>query len=199
MSFRPAPLLATLLVLLAGGCGGPTPVTPLAYAPTYPQHDQTAAPVLAMREVVDTRQLGPRALGTAQGDLGLPRRSLVTPARTVAQVDQAFTGAMLARGLLAPTGRQHYDLSVRLVRLDAHQMLTQTGTADLTLTVRNHATNRIVYADEVIASVTGAQFPSLDSLPFVPAGDVTADTQRAMNQAIDTALDKPAFRAALRG
>ena len=190
---------ATCLTLLLGACSGPAVVTPLAYAPTHTLGSPDGAAVLAIRDVVDARHVDPRSLGSAQGDVRLPTLALATPTRIVDELHQAFAGAMLGRGLLAPIGRQHYDLSVRLVRLHAGQLLEQVGTADFVLTVHDHATGRTVYTDEVTARSTSSQFPSLDSLAFVPTADVTADTQRAMNQAIDTALDKPAFRAAVRG
>ena len=123
----------------------------------------------------------------------------MTDRRAVDQVDRAFVGAMLGRGLLAVPGGQKYDLTVRLVRLDGSQLLGLSGRADFIVTVARHDTGREVYRDEVHAQVDGSAVPSLDTLAFVPTGDVVDATSRAMSQAIDEALDKPGFRAAVAG
>jgi len=181
--------------LFLAGCGT-TFVSPLSYTPSAVS--PSGKPVLAV-QVVDGRGQDVAWIGTAEGDVATPTRQLATPNRVVDEVDQAFVGAMLGRGLLAPVGGQRFDVSVRIVRLDGSQRLGFSGRADFAVTVARHDTGRVVYQDEVAASADGGAVPSFDTLAFVPTGDVALATSRAMSDAIDAALDKPAFRAAIAG
>jgi len=187
---------AFLSMLLLVGCG--TTEVPLAYAPTVPLSSPTADPLVSVQAVVDGRGGNARVLGDARGTLGTATRRLVTRKNTVLEVHQAFAGALLSRGMLAPIGRQRYDLTVRLVGFSDHEQLGPSAQADFAVSLTRHDTGRVVYQDEVKVAAEDWSLPSLDSLAFVSTADVSGLTEQVMNQAIDQSLDKPAFRAALR-
>lgn len=183
-------------------CGGPAGETiPLAYEPTGLGPAPLSRPVIAVGPVIDSRGAPPEWLGIAAGNLGFPEQALVAePSPASRALYDAFTTALMARGLLAPQGsRPRFDLSVRIVRLDAGEAWTRHASADLVVTLTRHSTGRVVYTDEVrTAGSTSGPF-SLDTAAYVPVADVAELTQRAMNLAIEQTLDKPGFQAAVHG
>lgn len=192
------------LILMTGwlaACDGPVANTiPLAYEPTGLGPAPLSRAVVAMGRVVDARGAPAEWLGTAAGNPGFPEQALVAePSPASRAVYDAFTTALMARGLLVPQGRPRFDLSVRIVRLDAGEAWTRHAAADLVVTLRRHGSGRIVYTDEVRSAGTNSGPFSLDTVAYVPVADVAELTQRAVNSAIEQALDKPGFRAAVHG
>lgn len=192
------------LMLMTGwlaACDGPAANTiPLAYEPTGLAPAPLSRAVVAMGRVVDSRGAPAEWLGTAAGNPGFPEEALVAePSPASRSVYDAFTTALMARGLLAPQGRPRFDLSVRIVRLDASEGWRRHAAADLVVTLTRRGTGRIVYTDEVRSGGTGSGPFSLDTAAYVPIADVADLAQRTMNEAIEQALDKPGFQDALHG
>lgn len=186
---------AALLLLLLAGCGT-TPVS-LAYDPTHPLPSPAGPAVLARPEVVDARGGAPRALGAVHGDLGFLAQTLTIDQPAAQQVGAAFGSALLARGMLAPPGTARFDLRIRLNRLAVGEALDRHAAVDLVLTVTRRDTGQVVYTDAVSLAAGEADLPSLDSMAYAPVAAVTALGNATMSRAIDQALDKPGFRAAL--
>jgi len=186
------------LLLLSGliGCAGPASV-PLAYEPTGAAPVALSRPVVAVGGVVDARGEPAEWLGVATGDPGFPERSLEAEPAAARAVRDAFTSALMARGLLAPPGRQSFDLAVRVVRLHAGEGLERRAEADFIVTLTRHRGGGGVYTDEVRTSGVGSGPFSLDTAAYVPVSDVADLAQRTMNKAIETELDSRGFQAAV--
>ena len=66
------------------------------------------------------------------------------------------------------------------------------------LDLRDRATGRTLYRDEVKSNPVQGSIVALDVGVFGSSDDLQAVAQGAMNKAIDAALDKPGLVAALR-
>lgn len=103
-----------------------------------------------------------------------------------------------ARGLLAPEGAGRFDIAVAIEQFESTQYARREANVDLLVAVKSRNTGQEVYRDRVkVDLVTGSIF-ALDTGAFGSSDDLQAVAQTALNQAIDQALDKPGFRAALQ-
>jgi len=195
----PSSVLLLSLAMLAG-CTPLGPVdVPLTYEPTGAAPVPLAMPVVAVGLVSDERGPAPDELGVATGDLGFPTRPLASEPPVARAVREALTAALMARELLAPPGHQRFDLAVRIVRLEAAEGRRQRTDADFVITLMRHGSERIIYTDEVRAIGGGRSPVSLDTAGYVPLASVAELTRRAMSLAIEQAVDKPGFQAAVHG
>lgn len=194
-------LLIAALPLLLAACGT-TQVT-LPYAPTAAvQQAGAARPVVTLGRVDNQRSTGredPTWVGTIRGGYGNPVRALNTSEPLDRVIGQAFRAGLAQRGLDAGAGQGRYALGVVIHQFDANQYVRREATADFSVVVTERATGREVYRDrEKVYNVDGSLL-ALDVGVFGSADNLQRVATTTMNQAIDRLLDKPGFRAAVRG
>ncbi|WP_158933109.1 hypothetical protein [Acidisphaera sp. S103] len=154
-------------------------------------------PVIAIKAVVDDRTNGSHWLGAIRGGYGNPLKTLETDQPVKDVVAQAFSDALAARGMLAKASTESIEMTITIHRFDCNQYVRREAHADFEITLTNAHTGTPVYSDRVTADdVNGsvfamdvAIFGSVDKLRMVAVG--------TMREAIDKALDKPAFLAAI--
>lgn len=184
-----------LTALVLGAC---SQQVPLAYVSTA----QIAVnPQPAIHEVTATDQRGegdPTRIGAVRGGFGNPLKVLHTRQPLADMVAQAFRDALAARGLLVPTTGGSADLIITIVRFGSSQLVRREAKVDLVLELRDRASGRQLYRDEVKSNHVQGSMIALDVGIFGSSDDLQAVAQAAMNDAIDAALNKPGFAAALR-
>lgn len=199
---RPFFVRLALLLSLSACTGTPLEV-PLTYQPgaagpaATAATAATAAPLVAVAEV--RAPPNQTELGTVSGPLGLhphPLRSDLPPQQAIRNVAE---GALMARGLLAPAGAQHFDLDLQIRRLHAEQAAGGEAEADFLITLKRHGSGDVVYSRETKALKRDSSLYTIDTLGFAPTAGLSALLQQSATEAVTKALDDPAFRAALQG
>ena len=152
--------------------------------------------------VANLRRAGsddPRWIGTIRGGYGNPVKTLEAD-RPVDQVVAAgFADALAARGLQAGTGAGRYALAITIYQFDANQYVRREATADFGIRVTERATGREVWTDRTKAYNVDGSILSLSTGIFASVDDLRRVALRTMSEAVDSLLDKPGFRAAIRG
>jgi hypothetical protein len=191
--------LLLLLVLSLGACG--TTTGGLSYDATQSAApDPAGAPVISRVVATDARgESDPHWLGTIRGGFGNPLRSVTTDAPVADEVAQGFRQALASRGLLAPPGAGRYNMDVTVVRMDCDQYHRREANADFRVVLTDRRSGRQIYQDEVSSHLVNGSIVTFSTGIFADPQDLRAIAAQAQNQAIDTALGKPAFLAALRG
>ena len=194
-------LASLLLVGLLAACG--TTQSPMAYAPTVPVSTTASRPLVTVVEpVANQRRAGsndPRWIGTIRGGYGNPVKTLEADRPVDQVVASAFSDALTSRGLQAATGAGRYALAITIYQFDANQYVRREATADFGIRVTERATGREVWSDRTKAYNVDGSILSLSTGVFASVDDLKRVALRSMSEAVDTLLDKPGFRAALRG
>ncbi len=194
-------LASLLLVGLLAACG--TTQSPMTYAPTVPVSTASARPLVAVAQpVVNQRRAGsddPRWIGTIRGGYGNPVKTLEADRPVDQVVAGAFSDALAARGLQAGTAAGRYALAITIHQFDANQYVRREATADFGIRVTERATGREVWSDRTKAYNVDGSLLSLGTGVFASVDDLKRVALRTMSEAVDTLLDKPGFRAAIRG
>ena len=194
-------LASLLLAGLLAACG--TTQSPMAYAPTVPVSATAARPLVAVvQPVANQRRAGsddPRWIGTIRGGYGNPVKTLEADRPVDQVVAGAFADALAARGLQAGTGAGRYALAITIYQFDANQYVRREATADFSIRVTERATGREVWTDRTKAYNVDGSILSLSTGVFASVDDLKRVALRSMSEAVDTLLDKPGFRAAIRG
>ncbi len=194
-------LASFLLVGLLAACG--TTQAPMAYAPTVPVSTAASRPLVTVAEpVANQRRAGsndPRWIGTIRGGYGNPVKTLEADRPVDQVVASAFSDALASRGLQAATGAGRYALAITIYQFDANQYVRREATADFGIRVTERATGREVWSDRTKAYNVDGSILSLSTGVFASVDDLKRVALRSMSEAVDTLLDKPGFRAALRG
>jgi hypothetical protein len=186
-----------LLVLSLGACG--TDTGGLPYNPTQPAVPDPPLPVIGQVVATDARgESDPHWLGTIRGGFGNPLKELTTDAPVAEEVAQGFRQALASRGLLASSGRGRYNLDVTVVRMDCDQYHRREANADFRLVLTDRASGREIYQDEVSSHLVNGSVVTFNVGIFADPQDLRAIAMQAQDQAIDAALGKPGFLAALQ-
>jgi hypothetical protein len=185
------------LFLGLSACTGAPLQVPLAYQPDAAAPVATAASRVAVAEVRAPRNL--RDLGTVSGPLGLHPHPLLSELPPEQAVRNVAEGALMARGLLAPTGAQQFDLDVQIRRLRAEQAAGGEAEADFLITLKRHGSGDIVYSRETKSLKRDSSLYTIDTLSFAPTAGLSTLLEQSATEAVTKALDDPAFRTAVQG
>jgi uncharacterized lipoprotein YajG len=189
--------LAAVVLLLLSGCV--TRQVALSYSPpapaAIPAGDHRA--VVGIKTVVDARSNDAHWLGAIRGGYGNPLKNLETEQPVKDVVALAFSDALAARGMLAPAGNESIDVTLTIHRFDCNQYLRREAHADFEITLISPRTGNTIYSDRVTAdSVNGSVF-AMNVGVFGSTDQLRMVAVQTMDDAINQALDKPAFLAAV--
>ncbi len=175
-----------LLALAAAAC---TTKADVRYTPTGAPL-MRGTPAVATVAVVNEREdKDPTYVGSIRGGYGNPMDTLITPRPISDEVADAFSEALRQRNLLGPSGP--YGLAVQLTQFSVNQYIGRTATVAFRLRLLT-AGGTPVYQDAVsVHNVNGGVFAGASM------ADLQAIMAKTLTQAIDEAIDKPGFRAAL--
>jgi predicted small lipoprotein YifL len=190
---------AVLALLSLAACG--TTQMPLNYAaPATVTRAAGAQPLVDVGQVTLSRHTGredPLWVGTIRGGYGNPLKALQADMPIDQVVARALREGLRARGLLAEGAGARRRLTVDITQFDANQYVRREATVALRLTLLDAETGRQLWADSVrVYEVDGHLFTAAGV--FGSVEELHALSTRVLGQAIDQALDNPAFRAALQ-
>jgi hypothetical protein len=139
---------AFALMIVAGalaGCDLPSSsAVSLHYEPSAPLPVRPADNVVGMGPVIDARPaMPPDQLGTAADKFGWQELTLTSEGPVARAVREAFIDALMARGLLAPPGEFPYELTVRILQLQARQAWRERAVAEFALDLRRGRHDRL--------------------------------------------------------
>ena len=170
----------------------------MAYAPTIQVRNQ-ALPAIGQISTIDQRgETDPTWIGAVRGGFGNPLKALHTPRPLADMVTAAFHEALAERGLLAESGNGQADLNVTISEFNSTQYIRREANVAMVVELKDHATGRQIYRDEVKSKPVQGSVLALDVGVFGSPDDLQAVAQGAMDKAIDSAVDKPGFVDALR-
>lgn len=166
----------------------------LDYQPTLAQVVK-GRPILSVGRFLNSRGGDPYYLGVIRTPLGTPLEYIRTRAPTEEVVRNAFTHACNARGMLTSERGARFVITGEVLELSCQQLVHPYAYARLRMNVVKASTGELVftriYAGERQSSAyrpgSGSPVPVLREL-----------ASRALQDAVDRALDDPEFRSRIR-
>ncbi len=185
--------LVVLAVLLLGGCSTTTTVDlPYDTSVVASQPAVAATNSVKILSVSDSREHDSYWLGAIRGGFGNPLKTLNTEVPVKDVVENAFTAALKARGLLASTGGD-YGLEVVVNQFDCNQFLRREAHVRLHVSMVVFASGQQIYAKDIrVDKVTGSMI-TLDAGIFADVEDLRKVANQALQEAVDKVLDDPQF------
>jgi hypothetical protein len=182
-----------LLAILLAGCG--STAASLTYTPTETVQPQ-AAPMVGTVTVVDQRgESDPNYVGVIRGGFGNPLKTLTSDRPVRDEVASAFIAGLQARGLYDPAGPD--TLTITLTEFSSDQYHRREARVGFTLVLTRRG-QPLYQRTETVDKINGSMV-TFDTGVFASIDDLRAITDQALSQAVDQALDRPGFLAAIRG
>jgi uncharacterized lipoprotein YajG len=187
--------LAVLTVLGLGGCS--TNTVDLSYDTTAAaSQPAVAANSVKILSVSDGRKHGPHWLGAIRGPFGSPLKTLNTAVPVKDVVENAFTTALKARGLLASTGGA-YGMEVVINQLDSNQLVRREAHVRLHVSMVEFASGQQIYVADIRIDKVSGSLITFDASVFADVEDLRKVANQALQEAIDQALDDPQLKETL--
>nr|WP_294504953.1 hypothetical protein [uncultured Rhodopila sp.] len=168
----------------------------LPYAATGRATPLGTVPVIGQVTATDDRGEPPRWIGAVRGGFGNPLKVIETTDPVGDEVALAFKDALARRGIYGAPGADTQALTVTIRKMDCSQYVRREAHADFEIVLTDHA-GRTLYHDTVQVTVVEGSKLAMDVGIFGNPDDLRAVASQAMSKAIDQALDKPNFRAAV--
>ncbi len=182
-------LLATLLL---GACSS-TQVT-LPYV--APASVARAGATVEIGSVDDRRENSPNRLGAIRGGYGNPLKYLDTAVPVKDMVRDAFIDGLKARAAYADVSP--FIMSIVINRLDCSQYVRREAHANFHVRLVSKASGAEVYQKTTSVDLEDGSAFALDAGIFGSVEDLRVVLNRALQQAIDQALDDPGLLAVLK-
>jgi uncharacterized lipoprotein YajG len=182
------PLLTALVVLFLSGCS--TNAVQLTYdTSAVASQPAAAASSVEIMSVGDNRTHDPYWLGAIRGGFGNPLKTLTTDVPVKDVVENTFTAALNARGLLASTGGV-YGMQVVINQFDCNQYVRREAHVRLHISMVELASGQQIYAKDIrVDKVVGSRAAGI----FAAVEDLRKLANQALQEAVDQALDDPKF------
>ena len=182
--------LVVLAVLFLGGCSTTTVDLPYDTSVVASQPAVAATNSVKILSVSDGRKHGSHWLGAIRGGFGNALKTLKTEVPVKDVVENTFTTALKARGLLASTGGD-YGMEVVVNRFDCNQLSRREAHVRLHVSMVEFASGQQIYAKDIrVDKITGSLF-TLDAGIFADVEDLRKVANQALQEAVDQVLDDP--------
>lgn len=135
----------------------------------------------------------PTYVGSIRGGFGNPLKTIKTARPIADEVRDAFQQALMARGLFGPSGPN--TLSVQVTAFSANQIVGPFARAAFDIQVRD-AKGQAIYQD--VGDAGGYAFTFFSNGILASSESLRAFMEEKMTAAIDQALNKPDFLAAVK-
>ena len=136
------------------------------------------------------------ALGAIRGGFGNPLKTLTTDVPVKDVVENTFTAALNARGLLASTGGV-YGMQVVINQFDCNQYVRREAHVRLHISMVELASGQQIYAKDIRVDKVAGSIVTLDAGIFAAVEDLRKLANQALQEAVDQALDDPQFNETL--
>ena len=178
-----------LAVLVLSGCS--TNTVDLSYdSSTLASPPAVATNSVKILSVSDGRKHGSHWLGAIRGPFGSPLKTLHTPVPVKDVVENAFTMALKARGLLASTGGS-YGMEVVINQFDSNQLVRREAHVRLHVSMVEFASGQQIYVADIRIDKVSGSLITFDASFFADVEDLRKVANQALQEAIDQALDDP--------
>lgn len=167
----------------------------LTYTPPGPSARlYPGRPELRVGRINDTRDIKGTEIGAIRNEFGIPIKILHAK-RPVAQImHNAFTYALKIRDM-STLQNPGYTLSADILELWCHQYTTQNAGCRVRVNIYSTRNKTIVFSKTYAAKHTQ---PTLKVSYWSNVEEVAAVVSKALQSVVDSALDDPEFRRAMR-
>ncbi|MBI2241910.1 MAG: SHOCT domain-containing protein [Magnetospirillum gryphiswaldense] len=182
-------LVAGGAMLLLAACT--TTPTTLSYNPSAVRQSAPAKASVAVDAITDSRKHDANWLGAIRGGFGNPLKTLVTDVPVKDVVADAFRAGLSARGL--NTTNSKYVMSLNVVQFDCNQYVRREAHARIDMVLHDRATGAEAFRKTASADLVVGDLITMDAGIFAEVEDLRKVANDALQQAVDMALDDPAF------
>lgn len=176
------------LALLASACTSSQ--ISLDYQPSLAQV-VPGSPHFAVGPFADTRGVSPYYLGKVSTPIGSPLEYIQTGTPANVIVRNAFSHALSARGMLTGPGRARFHITGEVLDLYCQQVVRPYGYARLRVNIVRAGTGQIVFSRVYAGERQSTAYMPGSGSPVPMLRDLTS---RALQDAVDRALDDPEMR-----
>lgn len=190
-------VISAAAIALLAGCSSTT--EQLSYTGANTTHRPAGGPpaVAEVRSIDKRGEADPTWFGAIRGGYGNPLKVLHTADPVSEVVATAVRQALASRNLLA-SGNGKFDVVITIAQFQSDQVVRREADVDLIFEIVERNTNRQVYRDEAKVELVTGSILTFDTGILAAPDDLRKTAETALNKAIDQALDRPEFAAALR-
>jgi len=188
-------LFATgIVLLLSPSCK--TYKVSLTYEPPAPGATIKRGPAtLTVGKVNDIRDVTGTEIGAIRNEVGIPIKVLHAKKPVANIVHNAFRYALKTRAMIAPRNKARYTLSADVIELWCHQFASQDAGCRIRIKVTPVGGGRVKFSKVYAAKRSR---PSISVTYWSRVDEVARVTSEALQAVIDSAIDDPALRRAIR-
>jgi len=187
-------LVSLAAVLLVAGCS----TTPVAvnYQAAGTARAFPSGSAVSVGAFVDQRGEPANWLGAIRGGFGNPLKTLEKPQPVAKIVEAAFADGVRARSN-GNKGGHAFEVRGTVKRLDCSQYVRREAHAVIEVAVVDAATKQERFRRAYASDVVEGSLINLQTGIFASVEDLQAVAQKALQEAVDKALDDAAFRDAI--
>lgn len=174
--------------LLLANCGS-TPIS-LDYQPSLSRPVPGTTKVATGR-FANMRREGSSYMGVVRSPIGTPIETLTTNVPIEDVVRNAFGHGLSLRGMLAATGSSPYVISGEILDLHCDQVIKPAAYVSIRVNLVQQSTGQVIFSKVYQAEREGTAFVPGSGSPVPRLRELTS---RALQDAVDKALDDRAFR-----
>ncbi len=156
---------------------------------------QPARALVDLSDITDSRKHGPNWLGAIRGGFGEPLKTVTTEVPVKDVVKANFGEALKARGLVGSYSQ--YSMQVTIERLDCNQYVRREAHAQITASLVQKSSGRLVFQRQASADRVGS-FNPFDSGLLASSEDLRKVANDVLQDVVDQVLDDPKLAILLR-
>lgn len=193
MNFRCSrSLLAKMAILSLSACSN-TSILSLSYVPQAGRVVR-GAPEFTVSAFRDLRRVPPQVIGSVRLPVGPKVDTLQTRVPVSTVVSNAFAYALEVRGMAAAENQARYRITGDVIDLRAQLLVHPYGYARLRVNIQEVASGRIIFSHTYQGERQSTAYRPGSGSPVPILQELTS---RALQDAVDRAMDDPAMRQRL--
>ena len=167
----------------------------LDYQPAL-AHVVKGAPNFSVGRFVNSRDTDSYYLGVVRMPLGTPLEYITTRLPVEEIVRNAFTHACSSRGMLTSNAKARYSITGEILELSCQQLVHPYAYARIRMNIVKPSTGELIFTRTYAGGRQSAAYRPGTGSPVPILRELSS---RALQDAVDRALDDPEFRGRIRG